>query len=358
MAAPTPQRIERRRLKTDPLSPDLFSSLGSLHAGPFLVLAACCQHLLYGARHGSLHPHDAPHHRPGPQPRVLRGARNGVPPRHGNSSATAEPRRRTTSSASPARRRNSSSPSTTTDARTSSAPPTATSPSAWTTLTRRSRRSPREGSSPSGVPCALRRVVALFRPGSGRLSDRDDRPAQGLVATPPARGGLPTLRKAGADCKACDLWKTGTLTAFGEGTSRAEVIRDIEQAPERRAELWHVLSVGHEGEAARELAALDERLEELWNEHRQVRATLRFGERDAIIERARAEERLHRAGGGQISEQRAGQSLFQTFDPIGRLGIQVSPVGCSSSTVKAAPNPGSDCTSSRPPILCTNSREM
>jgi uracil-DNA glycosylase len=44
------------------------------------------------------------------------------------------------------------------------------------------------------------------------------------VATPPTRGGLPTLREAAADCKACDLWKTGTQTVFGEGTSGADVL--------------------------------------------------------------------------------------------------------------------------------------
>ena len=70
---------------------------------------------------------------------------------------------------------------------------------------------------------------------------------------------------------------------------------DIDSATERRAELWHELSEGHDAEAAEELAALNERLEELWNEHRQARASLRFGDRDAIIQRARAEERLHRA---------------------------------------------------------------
>lgn len=74
-----------------------------------------------------------------------------------------------------------------------------------------------------------------------------------------------------------------------------EIRREIEQATDRRAELWHVLSEGHEDEAAAELAALNERLEGLWDEHRQARAQLRFGERDAIIQRARAEERLHRA---------------------------------------------------------------
>ena len=35
---------------------------------------------------------------------------------------------------------------------------------------------------------------------------------------------LPALRAAAADCKACDLWKRGTQTVFGEGSSRAEVM--------------------------------------------------------------------------------------------------------------------------------------
>jgi hypothetical protein len=35
-------------------------------------------------------------------------------------------------------------------------------------------------------------------------------------------------------------------------------------------------------------------LEALWAEHRQTRAALRFGDRDHIVARARAEERLER----------------------------------------------------------------
>ncbi len=45
----------------------------------------------------------------------------------------------------------------------------------------------------------------------------------------PPRGGLPTLREAAAGCKACDLWKTGTQTVFGEGTRNAEVLLVGEQ---------------------------------------------------------------------------------------------------------------------------------
>ena len=35
---------------------------------------------------------------------------------------------------------------------------------------------------------------------------------------------LPSLKAAAADCKACDLWKKGTQTVFGEGRRRATVL--------------------------------------------------------------------------------------------------------------------------------------
>jgi uracil-DNA glycosylase len=35
---------------------------------------------------------------------------------------------------------------------------------------------------------------------------------------------LPSLRDAAANCKACDLWKLGTQTVFGEGRRRATVM--------------------------------------------------------------------------------------------------------------------------------------
>ncbi len=70
---------------------------------------------------------------------------------------------------------------------------------------------------------------------------------------------------------------------------------EIEETTERRAELWHALSEGHDPKLAAELEQLNEQLDELWREHRETRAQVRFGERDKIIQRARAEERLHRA---------------------------------------------------------------
>src|SRR5918996_4103028 len=40
----------------------------------------------------------------------------------------------------------------------------------------------------------------------------------------PENPTLPKLREAAAGCKACDLWKTGTQTVFGEGTRNAEIV--------------------------------------------------------------------------------------------------------------------------------------
>jgi uracil-DNA glycosylase family protein len=45
----------------------------------------------------------------------------------------------------------------------------------------------------------------------------------------PAKTTLPVLRAAAAQCKACDLWKMGTQTVFGEGTTRARVMMIGEQ---------------------------------------------------------------------------------------------------------------------------------
>ena len=53
------------------------------------------------------------------------------------------------------------------------------------------------------------------------------------ISWPPATSlrntSLPSLREAAADCRACDLWKKGTQTVFGEGSSRARVFLVGEQ---------------------------------------------------------------------------------------------------------------------------------
>jgi uracil-DNA glycosylase len=40
----------------------------------------------------------------------------------------------------------------------------------------------------------------------------------------PEARSLSKLREAAAGCQACDLWKTGTQTVFGEGTAQAEIV--------------------------------------------------------------------------------------------------------------------------------------
>src|SRR5947209_9511748 len=45
----------------------------------------------------------------------------------------------------------------------------------------------------------------------------------------PASPNLKDLREAAAGCKACDLWKLGTQTVFGEGSSHSRVMMVGEQ---------------------------------------------------------------------------------------------------------------------------------
>jgi len=74
-----------------------------------------------------------------------------------------------------------------------------------------------------------------------------------------------------------------------------QIKEEIERVSERRGELWKSLSQGHDAAVSAELKRLDETLTTLWDEHRALRARIRFGERDGIIKRARTEERLMRA---------------------------------------------------------------
>ena len=75
----------------------------------------------------------------------------------------------------------------------------------------------------------------------------------------------------------------------------AEIHDQIDRLSELRAELWRRLSEQHDTVAAAELKELDSRLADLWDEQRALRARVRFGDRERIIARARAEERLERA---------------------------------------------------------------
>ena len=40
----------------------------------------------------------------------------------------------------------------------------------------------------------------------------------------PDRKSIKAFREAAADCEACDLWKRGTQTVFGEGARHAEIV--------------------------------------------------------------------------------------------------------------------------------------
>jgi DNA-binding transcriptional regulator GbsR (MarR family) len=74
-----------------------------------------------------------------------------------------------------------------------------------------------------------------------------------------------------------------------------EIHDTIEQLSEERQELWQRLSDGLDPAVKDEIKDLDARLEELWQALRMEKARLRFGEREEIVRRARAEERLERA---------------------------------------------------------------
>jgi hypothetical protein len=74
-----------------------------------------------------------------------------------------------------------------------------------------------------------------------------------------------------------------------------EIRTEIEQLTDERAELLHKLAEGHDVLLAIEHKEIEERIADLWDEHRAARAEIRWGDRDVIIKRARAEERLDRA---------------------------------------------------------------
>ena len=74
-----------------------------------------------------------------------------------------------------------------------------------------------------------------------------------------------------------------------------EIKREIDRLSDRRSGVMRRLSEGYDASLAAEHQALEEQIADLWDEQRQARATLRFGERDLIIQRARQEERLSRA---------------------------------------------------------------
>lgn len=87
----------------------------------------------------------------------------------------------------------------------------------------------------------------------------------------------------------------GAPAALVRDVTVREIHDEIERLSEERQQLWQRLSEGLDPEVRGEIRALDARLQELWDALRQEKARIRFGEREEIVRRARAEERLERA---------------------------------------------------------------
>ena len=83
--------------------------------------------------------------------------------------------------------------------------------------------------------------------------------------------------------------------AFSRSVTPNQLHTEIEQLSEERQELWQRLSEGLDMSVQSQIKELDVRLQELWQTLRTEKARLRFGEREEIVRRARAEERLERA---------------------------------------------------------------
>ena len=73
-----------------------------------------------------------------------------------------------------------------------------------------------------------------------------------------------------------------------------DIRRELDEATERRAELWEKLSNGYDAATSAEAARLTKRIEGLWAEARAARARARYGPSEHIITRARAHDRLDR----------------------------------------------------------------
>ena len=62
---------------------------------------------------------------------------------------------------------------------------------------------------------------------------------ENAAALIPPEPTISTLREAAEPCRACDLWKTGTQTVFGEGPSNAKIVFVGEQPGDREDRAGH-----------------------------------------------------------------------------------------------------------------------
>jgi uracil-DNA glycosylase len=94
-----------------------------------------------------------------------------------------------------------------------------------------------------------------------------DKPSKSSAADLiPEQLTLPALKEAAADCKACDLWKLGTQTVFGEGRRRS-VVMFVGEQPGNEEDLTGKPFVGPAGRL------LDQALEEAGVDRSQTYVT-------------------------------------------------------------------------------------
>ena len=74
-----------------------------------------------------------------------------------------------------------------------------------------------------------------------------------------------------------------------------DIRSEIDRLSDRRLHVMRALSQEYDTDLAAEHKELEERIAALWEEQRNARAMVRFGDRDTIIQKARQEERLSRA---------------------------------------------------------------
>jgi hypothetical protein len=75
----------------------------------------------------------------------------------------------------------------------------------------------------------------------------------------------------------------------------SQIRQEIDDLSERRLRVMRELAQGYDSSLRAEHERLEEEIARLWDEQRQARAMVRFGDRDVIIQKARQEERLSRA---------------------------------------------------------------
>ncbi len=91
---------------------------------------------------------------------------------------------------------------------------------------------------------------------------REPRPGEPVSELLPERPTLSSIREAAAGCKACDLYKRGTQTVFGEGPRKAELMLVGEQPGDAEDLAGHPF-VGPAGrllDSALEQAGIDRKL--------------------------------------------------------------------------------------------------